>query len=578
MWGLDHLITGGTLTNGASAPDVNDLVIHQYNPAGALEIDSIIDTDLGLTVSGTGKVILRGANTYGYATVVNGAVLNLNADNNLGSSFENQVDINGGTLQAGASFNIDGGRLILLGDAGATIDTNGFDMTIAAGSGALSGTGSLTKIGHGTFSVGTNIAFDGMTLVEQGMYLISSINGLGANSTGAVVSSGGTLGFTGTTNTVNPIPITLNGTGYDGNGALQNLSGASTSVSPIILQSDTQIGTNSGQLTLSGVISGTGALAVSGGGTLILSGLNTYTGATSVLPNAIFEVDGSNTASTTEVNGGNIQGVGTLGMITLNSGSVTPGRVASPGVMTASSLVWNPGGALNVYLATPSNSNQLALAQSLQKGTSGSGSGYIFNLVALPAYTTSASYPLITFGSTNFSASDFSNTSSVRGFFSISGNTLFFNPVGILYPTWLFRFFDGEQIAEPAVTGMAATPLNDGVPNLLKYFCDIDPADPMSVGDRAALPTFGMMEVGGVSYLTLTYRQYTMETGVTIRVQTSTDLQNWAWASLTKGTPTATTYSIQQVGNDPNTGDPMMRIQIAYTGGKEFIRMVATSP
>ena len=74
----------------------------------------------------------------------------------------------------------------------------------------------------------------------------------------------------------------------------------------------------------------------------------------------------------------------------------------------------------------------------------------------------------------------------------------------------------------------------------------------------------------GTQYLTLTYRQYALETGVTVNLQTSPDLINWT-------TVTPPDLS-QQVGTDPNTGDPIMEMGAVMTGTTQFIRLNVTSP
>jgi len=115
----------------------------------------------------------------------------------------------------------------------------------------------------------------------------------------------------------------------------------------------------------------------------------------------------------------------------------------------------------------------------------------------------------------------------------------------------------------------AATPENDGVPNLLKYLYDINPSSPMTAADRAALPTLGMTTIGGTTYLTLTYQQDAALTGVTINVQTSPDLQTWTTVSP----PDLS----QQVGTD--SGDPIMEVGVKATGAtKQFIRLNVTMP
>jgi hypothetical protein len=122
---------------------------------------------------------------------------------------------------------------------------------------------------------------------------------------------------------------------------------------------------------------------------------------------------------------------------------------------------------------------------------------------------------------------------------------------------------------DSTVTGMTATPYNDGTPNLLKYLYDIDPTASMGAADYAALPVAGATTSGQTQYLTLTYRENPTQTGITINVQTSTDLQTWT----TVPNPTMT-----QTGSDPTTGDPIVQAQVPVTGATQFLRLQVTSP
>jgi autotransporter-associated beta strand protein len=135
--------------------------------------------------------------------------------------------------------------------------------------------------------------------------------------------------------------------------------------------------------------------------------------------------------------------------------------------------------------------------------------------------------------------------------------------------TWASRFFTAPQLLDSTVSGPGAAPENDGVPNILKYLCDINPALPMSAAGRAALPAFTVAN----GNLTLTYRQNSSETGINVIVQTSPDLQNWSTITPTS-LPVADT--IQQIGTDPNTNDPIYQIQVPASGTREFIRLNLT--
>jgi hypothetical protein len=138
------------------------------------------------------------------------------------------------------------------------------------------------------------------------------------------------------------------------------------------------------------------------------------------------------------------------------------------------------------------------------------------------------------------------------------------------FSQWESNYLNPTQMATLAVSAAAATPQNDGCANLLKYLCDINPSGAMTPTDLAALPTVGTTSISGNSYLTLSYRQNPLVTGMIVNLQTSTDLQKWK---------TVTPSSIQQVSTDPVTGDPIIQIQVQVKPGTsaEFIRLNVTS-
>ena len=152
-------------------------------------------------------------------------------------------------------------------------------------------------------------------------------------------------------------------------------------------------------------------------------------------------------------------------------------------------------------------------------------------------------------------------TNSTTGTGASSLTLTFTNPT---FGQWATLYPNVTNISVPT-----ATPQNDGVPNLLKYFYDIDPSAPMSSADRAALPALGMTTIDDVNYLTLIYRQYAMETGVTVNVESSTDLKTWT---------AVTNPNMTQIGTDPDTGDPMMQVQVPVPAGtsRKFLHLNVT--
>jgi len=134
--------------------------------------------------------------------------------------------------------------------------------------------------------------------------------------------------------------------------------------------------------------------------------------------------------------------------------------------------------------------------------------------------------------------------------------------------------FSQWEAQYPSLTDLQPndTPENDGVTTLLKFLFNINPSQPMSATDRAALPVLSIdtTTTPGTPYLSLTYRQHSLVTGITVNVQTSTDLITWT---------TVTPDISQQVGTDANTGDPIMEVCVKTNGmPRLFIRLNVTQP
>jgi hypothetical protein len=86
------------------------------------------------------------------------------------------------------------------------------------------------------------------------------------------------------------------------------------------------------------------------------------------------------------------------------------------------------------------------------------------------------------------------------------------------------------------------------------------------------MPAAGRATLGGSTYLTLTYRQSLLATGLTINTQTCTDLKSWQ---------TVTPNQILTTGTDAATGDPLIQIQVLVnpaSASKEFVRLNVIGP
>ena len=216
-----------------------------------------------LIKTGTGTLTLSGANTFIGGVYLNGGVLSINTDAQLGDS-TNPIDFGGGTLQLTAATTT--ARTITL-SVGGTIDTAGVNSTISS---AISGAGWLTKIGTGTLNLTAANTYTGLTDVQAGTLSLGHAGGTIAD-TAAVQVSGGTLNVANS-DTVGAVTLssgTITGAG--------TLTGSSYNL------------TNTG--SISAVLAGNVSLTKTGAGTATLSAANTFGGS----------------GQTVNINGGSLQ-------------------------------------------------------------------------------------------------------------------------------------------------------------------------------------------------------------------------------------------------------------------------------
>ncbi len=330
-----------------------------------------------LTKDGTGTWVLSGANTYTGTTTVNNGTLRIGASDRIANT-SNLVVNASGTFDLN-NFNetvgsIAGAGAVTLGSGTLTSGGNNTNTTF---SGAIGGTGGLTKAGTGTLTLSGNNTYSGTTTIAAsgGTILAANNNALGGATGAVTVNTGGTLALdTGVNITKSTGTLTLTGTGTSAStGALHNaaatgqtaqwtgnitLGGNATITAAdnlLILGDDLNFDNtiNLGAFTLTlnttsatgvtptyqpdpaylldptniyiaGTITGTGGLTKTGAGTvnLITDTSNSYSGATTVTGGKLI-----------------VDGVGDAPVI--SSSSVVVGNSSSPGA--ADSVVLQTG-------------------------------------------------------------------------------------------------------------------------------------------------------------------------------------------------------------------------------------------
>ena len=242
-----------------------------------------------------GKLILSAANTFSAPTRITAGTLQLNHASAMQNSALDMNAADAGTLEFGSVItattigNLQGSRnIVLTNTAGNAVNLNvGNNNATTNYTGILSGSGGLTKVGTGTFTLGADATFTGAAAVNGGYLALNALNRLSTVS--GITVNGGQLQGTASGSYANR-SLTLTGNGPNSQGALF-FSVSATWPGSITLSGVSRIGAYNagGSYTLSSGIGGTGDLDIWGGGgatthiqTFILNGAGSYIGNTMI--------------------------------------------------------------------------------------------------------------------------------------------------------------------------------------------------------------------------------------------------------------------------------------------------------
>ncbi|MCL2715438.1 MAG: autotransporter-associated beta strand repeat-containing protein, partial [Alphaproteobacteria bacterium] len=166
-----------TIANGINLAGIGGINVHD---ALTTTLAGVIGDGEGaglLQKTGSGTLVLTGSNSYSGGTAINGGVLEVSQNVNLGAS-GGAVAFDGGTLHVTAAFAMV--RDFVLNAGGAVLDTDAG--VVLQNDGALTGAGGLTKTGAGSLALSGPASYSGATVVDQGLLRAVAENVLSPNS------------------------------------------------------------------------------------------------------------------------------------------------------------------------------------------------------------------------------------------------------------------------------------------------------------------------------------------------------------------------------------------------------------
>jgi autotransporter-associated beta strand protein len=376
---VDNSSSAGTYTltiNGSGSGGVNLNTIGDVN--GGADPTRLFALQINST--GGNTTISTGNNFTGGTTLTQGNLL-LGANTALGTGI---LALNGGKISSsttgaqGPANNTTIGGNVTLGDAvnngkltfSGTMGLGGDSRTLTTDSsvefsGVVSN-GGITKQGASTLTfLGASAnTYTGTTTVNHGTLVLAKTAGVNAIAGGLTIGDGtnsDTVNLGASDQIADTVVVNMVGTasaqrgnfqllgfnetigGLSGGGQVQNASSTADSVLTLNVANATTQTSSAVLRNTGGSTTGSLSIVKTGGGTQILGGNMTYTGVTSINQGTLAVTGSLLSSGTVLVNdGGSLSGSGSVGAVTLASGSfLKPGN--SPGTLTAASSVWQAG-------------------------------------------------------------------------------------------------------------------------------------------------------------------------------------------------------------------------------------------
>jgi fibronectin-binding autotransporter adhesin len=393
----------------------------QTNTAASYVLYKVGSKNIDSTFAGT---FVNGANGPAYLEKVGSGKLTLTGD----SPATGNVTVTTGTLalgNGGSTGSFATSALSVASGANLLLNRDG-TLNLAA---VISGAGRIAQQGPGTTVLSGNNTFTAGIEISGGTLQISSDGNLGGSSGGIAFTGTGTLASSASS-------LALSRATSIASGARGTLA----------------VTTAGSSLTQDGIISGAGALGISGSGIISLTGANTYTGGTTINGGTLVLGSSGNATGTgnVEVSSGVIAGTGSIpAALHLASGAgIRPGSystsTSSVGTLTTNALTLDGGSTLYYEFGGANGNDSLATTDLTVNATSTSPV-----LVDLRLENTSTkwispgTYTIVSFTNaltsgiaSRFQVASSSIQSGLTYQFSVSGNQLLLTITGGSASSW----------------------------------------------------------------------------------------------------------------------------------------------